>query len=177
MVLYFITGNKNKFEEARAIIPCVQPLEIDLPEIQELDPQKIIEAKLKEARKHYDLNLFCEDTSLYINCLNGLPGPLIKWFMHSLGNQGIYDLVKSNPNLSATAKTVIGYSGEGEIRFFSGEVRGRIVAPRGNTTFGWDPLFQPNGYAQTFAEMSRAEKNGISMRRMALEQLRDYLGR
>jgi len=178
MVLYFITGNGNKLKEVQAVLPQVQSLNLDLPEIQELDAKKIIEKKLEEAIKaHPKREIFCEDTSLYINCLNGLPGPLIKWFMQSLGNQGIYDLVKHYSDLTATARTVIGYSGRGEIKFFSGEVYGKIVKPRGETTFGWDPLFQPNGYDKTFAEMSKAEKNEISMRRKALEQLRDYLRR
>jgi inosine/xanthosine triphosphate pyrophosphatase family protein len=64
MTIYFITGNKSKFTEGKAILPELEQLEIDLPEIQEIDARLIIEAK--------------EDTSLYLECLNGLPGPLIK---------------------------------------------------------------------------------------------------
>ncbi|MFA6462045.1 MAG: non-canonical purine NTP pyrophosphatase [Candidatus Woesearchaeota archaeon] len=175
MGIYFITGNRNKLEEVKSIFPEVESLSLDLPEIQELNAERIIEEKLKEASKFHSGELFCEDTSLYINCLNGLPGPLIKWFLQSLGNQGIYDLVKSHSDLRATAKTVIGYAGKGKIRFFSGEVQGSIVEPRGKTQFGWDPLFQPNGHIKTFAEMSREEKNEISMRREALEKLKEYL--
>jgi len=174
-MIYFISGNKNKFAEVKAIIPDVQNLEVDLPEIQEMDPHQIIEYKLREARRQHPGELFCEDTSLYITCLKGLPGPLIKWFLHSLGNEGIYDLVRPYADHSAVAKTVIGYTNGKETKFFEGEIKGMIVSPKGRSTFGWDPLFQPDGYEITFAEMSREEKNRISMRRMALKQLDAYL--
>ena len=82
---------------------------MDLPEIQELDTKKIIEAKLDEAIKNNQGRFFCEDTSLSIECLNGLPGPLIKWFIESIGNQGIWDLVKDKENKKAVGKTSIGY--------------------------------------------------------------------
>ncbi len=173
--LYFITGNKGKLLEVKSIIPEVQSLDIDLPEIQELDAHKIIEEKLKEARKVHSGEFFCEDTSLYIECLNGLPGPLIKWFLQALGTKGIYELVKNNKNHKAVAKTVIGYTNGKEIQFFEGEAVGEIVAPRGETNFGWDPLFQPDGHTKTFAEMDAEEKNRLSMRRKALEKLKGYL--
>jgi len=174
--LYFVTGNKSKLEEVLAIMPNVKLAHLDLPEIQELDSKKIIEAKLREAIKYYQgFELFCEDTSLYIRALNNLPGPLIKWFMQSLGNQGIYELVKNEHNPVAIAKTVIGYTNGKDIKFFEGELEGKIVPPRGMTNFGWDPIFQPKGYEITLAELSSGEKNKISMRGKALRQLKEYL--
>ena len=65
MNLYFITGNTGKFEEVKSLIPFLQQKDIDLPEIQELDPQKIITAKLQEAQKHVQGGVIVEDTSLY----------------------------------------------------------------------------------------------------------------
>jgi inosine triphosphate pyrophosphatase len=119
--LYFITGNKNKFAEVKAIIPEVEQLEIDLEEIQEIDAHKIIEAKLKEAIKHHKGSFIIEDTSLYLDGLNGLPGPLIKWFMQKLGTEGIYKLAKDSGNIKAEAKTIIGYAKNAkEIKFFEG---------------------------------------------------------
>jgi len=174
--LYFITGNKEKLEEAKAIIPHLEGLKVDLPEIQELNPEKIIRAKLAEARKKYRRTFFVEDTSLYIKCLNGMPGPLIKWFMDALGNKGIYDLVSKYSDNRAIAKTVVGYSNGKEIRIFEGEVKGIIVNPGKINAFGWDAIFQPEGSTVTFAEMSKNEKNKISMRRNALLKLQEYLG-
>ena len=175
MTINFITGNKNKFSEAKEILGEVNQIEMDLPEIQEIDPKKIIKEKLKEARKAGKNNFFCEDTSLYIESLQGLPGPLIKWFLKTLKPEGIYKLVKSSTNKKAVAKTIIGYYDGNSERFFEGEIEGEIVEPKGETNFGWDPLFKPKGYNKTFAEMPKEEKNKISMRKKALIKLNDYV--
>lgn len=179
MNLYFITANKNKFVEVKTILGEVEQLDIDLPEIQEIDPKKIIKAKLNTALKHKKGGFIVEDTGLYFDGLNGLPGPLIKWFLKTIGNQGLYDLLAHLGNRSAIAKTVIGYAESlHKIYFFEGEVRGKIVAPRGRSNFGvfgWDPIFQPDGHNKTFAEMSREEKNAISHRRLALNKLKKFL--
>ena len=87
MSLYFITGSKGKFTEVQFIIPNLKQLNIDLPEIQELDARKIIEAKLQSAFEHHAGEFIVEDTSLYLDCLNGLPGPLIKWFIKTIKNE------------------------------------------------------------------------------------------
>lgn len=175
-MLYFITGNKNKFSEAKAILGEVEQLEIDLPEIQSADAHEIIRAKLQEALHHHNGEFLIEDTSLYFDCLNGLPGPLIKWFLGALGNTGLANLAEKLGQTGAEAKTIVGYAkNHDELFFFEGAVRGHIVAPRDETTFGWDPIFLPDGYKKTFAEMSRDEKNGISMRRIALNKLKEFL--
>jgi len=173
---YFITGNKNKFAEVQAVLPEVKQLDIDLPEIQELDAQKIIQAKLTEALKHKKGEFIVEDTSLHLDCLRGLPGPLIKWFLQTIGNQGLTQLADKLGNDKAEAVTMIGYAkSQDEMHFFEGRVKGKIVSPRGETKFGWDPIFLPDGYDKTFAEMGAEEKNKISMRRMALNKLKEFL--
>lgn len=176
MQLYFITGNKNKLEEAKSIISDLNQFEIDLPEIQNIDPKIIIKAKLLEALKHKKGEFIVEDTSLYLDCLNGLPGPLIKWFLETIGNQGLYKITKKLNNFNAEAKTVIGYAkNKKEIKFFEGIIKGKIVFPKGKQGFGWDPIFKPDGFDKTFAEMTAEEKNKISMRRIALNKLRKHL--
>jgi non-canonical purine NTP pyrophosphatase (RdgB/HAM1 family) len=174
--LYFITGNKNKFLEVKAIIPEIEQLDLDLEEIQEIDAKKIIEAKIKEALKHHKGSFIIEDTSLYLNCLNGLPGPLIKWFFYKLDNKGIYELVEKLGNNKAEAKTIIGYAkNEKDIHFFEGSIFGEIVKPSGKSNFGWNPIFKPQGHNKTFEEMPIEEKNKISMRKIACEKLKNYL--
>lgn len=175
MTLRFISGNSNKVKDIQTILPEIIQLDIDLPELQEFNPQKIIEDKLNNARKKYSGELICEDTSLYLTCLNGFPGPLIKWMLQTMGNQGIAELVRKYKNKKASAKTVIGYSNGKDIKFFIGEIKGTIVLPRGEDTFGWNLIFQPEGYNKTFAEMTREERNKISMRRIAAEKLKEYL--
>jgi len=177
-MIYFITGNKNKLAEARAILGDVEGCDIDLPEVQEIDAHVIIREKLQEALEHKSGEFMVEDTSLYFDALNGLPGPLIKWFMKTIGNDGLYELANKLGNTKATAKTLIGYAkSANEIEFFEGSLDGVIVKPSGESNFGWDPIFQPNGHNLTFAQMGADEKNSISMRKMALEKLRQHLSR
>ena len=177
MPLYFITGNKGKLAEVQSILGNVEALDIDLPEIQELDAHKIIKAKLEEAQKHQSGKLIVEDTSLYFEGLNGLPGPLIKWFMKTVDNVGLYKIAESFGNFNAEAKTIIGYSdSNNNISFFEGSIKGTIVSPKGQG-FGWDPIFQPEGYHQTFGELNAEEKNSFSMRKIALEKLKDFLNK
>lgn len=176
MDIYFVTGNKGKFKEASMFFPILKQLDIDLPEIQEIDAKAIIKAKLEEAIKHKKGKIIVEDTSLYLDSLNGLPGPLIKWFLESLGDNGLYDIAKKYNNFKAIAKTFIGCIDEkNDISYFKGEIKGSIVAPRGKNGFGWDKIFMPEGFTKTFAEMGVEEKNKISMRRIALKKLKDYL--
>jgi non-canonical purine NTP pyrophosphatase (RdgB/HAM1 family) len=177
MTLYFITGNKGKFAEVRDRIPDVRQLDVDLPELQEFDARIIVRAKLEAARQSYPGSFIVEDTALYFHGLGGLPGPLIKWFLARLGEDGLYRLVRRLDDDKAEARTVLGYCDEkGGVHFFEGAVRGRIVAPRGAGGFGWDRLFQPDGYDQTFAEMAPREKNAVSMRRLALDAFEGYFG-
>ncbi|MBP9690669.1 non-canonical purine NTP pyrophosphatase [Candidatus Woesebacteria bacterium] len=176
MSLYFITSSKHKFEEIQSIIAHIRHIDIDLPEIQDSNPQNIIRNKLQEARKHHDGQLMVEDTSLYFDCLNGLPGPLIKWFLKSIGRDGLCHIAQSFKNTKATAKTIIGYAqSKDEIHFFEGEIQGHIVNPRGNQGFGWDAIFEPEGESKTFAEMNMKEKNELSMRKLAAEKLKQFL--
>lgn len=175
-MIYFITGNKDKFIEASEIIPNLEQLDLDLPEIQELDPREIIKEKLNEATKHHSGEFIVDDTSVYLEGLNGLPGPLIKWFLKSLGRQGIYEMCEKLGNFKAIAKTVIGYSNGDEILFFEGELNGEIVKPQGDN-FGWDPIFKPEGHEKTLALMSVEERNKIKMRGQALRKLKDYLNK
>ncbi len=175
MALYFITGNENKLKEARQILGEVNNLDIDLPEIQSLDPKEVIKAKLLEAKKHCQGRIFCEDVSLSLDCLNGLPGTLVKWFLKSLGTEGIVKIADRYEDHKATVKAIIGYCCDDEMHFFEGEVRGMIVAQKAENSFGFDPIFRPEGQEKTFAEMTLEEKNKISHRRQALQKLKEFL--
>jgi non-canonical purine NTP pyrophosphatase (RdgB/HAM1 family) len=175
-MLYFITGNKKKYDEVKALLHDVEQIDIDLPEIQELDAHKVIRAKLEEAYKHLQGECIVEDTSLRFECLGELPGTFIKWFLNTLGNEGLAQLVMKYGNSRAVAKTVIGYArSSSDVYFFEGEITGSIIEPRVPSSFGWDPIFLPDGHDKTFAEMDSFEKNTISMRRIAVEKLKDFM--
>ncbi len=176
MVLYFITSNKNKFKEAKAILGEVKQLDIELPEIQHHDPREIVRYKLQEAMKHANGEFIVDDTSLEFEALKGLPGPFIKWFLKRMGREGLAELCEKLGNNRAVARCVVGYAkSQVEIHFFEGVVNGRIVSPRGESNFGWDPIFQPDGFKKSYAEMSPEEKNAISHRRLALNKLKEFL--
>ena len=118
-----------------------------------------------------------EDTSLGFDALDGLPGPYIKHFVEKIGNDGLFKLLIPFPDKDAIALCCIAYcEGPGrEIETFVGKVEGKIVSPRGKTNFGWDPIFEVNGYGQTFAEMEEKLKNEISHRTKALSLLKTHL--
>lgn len=177
MSLFFITGNEHKFHEVQSVLPWVQRLDLDVPEVQSLDPKEVIAAKLQVARQQRPADEFIvEDTSLVFACFGDLPGPFIKWFVHSLGREKLASLALQGDSQAATARTMIGYAApDQQPVFFDGTVDGVIVAPRGESGFGWDPIFVPCGYDQTFAELGGQVKNSLSMRRKAVELLKDHL--
>lgn len=176
MKITFVTGSQNKFDEAKQIITDIEHQDLDLVEVQGVDPKPIIAHKLEEAKKTLQGNLVVEDISLYLEALGGLPGPLIKWFMKTIGNDGIVKITESFSNNKTVAKCIVGFGKEdGGIEYFEGSIDGEIVSPRGENGFGWDAIFQPTGWTKTFAEMTQEEKNQISMRKIAFQKLKDYL--
>src|SRR5258708_35612098 len=91
--MIFITGSPSKFAEMQELLPGLEQFDLDLPEIQGAEGQVVAMAKLRHARQLLpDQELITEDTGLYLDCLNGLPGPLIKRFMKKLGTHTIYDM-------------------------------------------------------------------------------------
>lgn len=173
--IYFVTGNSGKFQEAKTLLPNIEQVSIELPEEQHIDPKYVISKKLEVAKGLHEPPLIVEDTSLYLDGLNGFPGPLIKWMEEAVRNEGIYNLCRDIGNNRAIAKTVIGYYDGDKTEFFEGEVSGQIVKPYGNEGFGWDSIFQPDGVSETFAEMGEEFKAEFSMRTMAFTGLSNYL--
>ena len=115
------------------------------------------------------------------NCVNTrcVTGPYIKWFLKNLGPDGLPRLIADFEDKTADAVCIFGYSeggsGSEDVMLFEGRTPGQIVAPSGPRDFGWDPCFKPQGYDTTYAEMDKAEKNKISHRGKALEQLKEFL--
>ena len=97
--------------------------------------------------------------------------------MDKLGRKGLHDLLAAFEDKTAYAQCIYAYceSADSEPVLFVGKCEGTIVAPRGENMFGWDPIFQPKGFEQTFAEMDLEEKNKISHRGKALEQFKAFL--
>ena len=175
--LTFITGNAAKAEQlGRHLDHPVSHKKLDLPEIQSLDLREIIEHKAKEAYKQIGGVVLVEDTSLTFKALGKLPGPLIKWFLTELDNDGLCKLLNGYDDRGALAECMFGLYDGKEINVFEGSAPGTIAAtPRGERGFGWDPVFIPQGHSKTWGEMDPEEQKETSMRRMALKKLEAYL--
>lgn len=178
----FVTGNAKKLEEVVAILGPNFPhkivsLKLDLPELQGT-PQYICIEKCKEAARRVQGPVIVEDTCLCFNALKGLPGPYIKDFLGALEPEGLTKLLNGFEDRTGYAMCLFGFS-EGvdkPVDILEGKVPGKIVeSPRGSRDFGWDPIFQPEGYDKTFAELDKSEKNKISHRSLALHKLMEHL--
>jgi XTP/dITP diphosphohydrolase len=175
--LTFITGNvgKAKYLSDYFHLP-VEHLKLDLKEIQSLDLGEIVTDKAERAYEVVKGPVLVEDVSLIFNGLKALPGPLIKWFLETLGNDSLCKLVDGLGNRGALAEVQFAICDETGVRMFSGSVRGAIAEqPQGEAGFGWDPIFIPKGHTKTWGEMTIDEKHSSSMRRIALEKLDDFL--
>lgn len=174
--LFFVTGNPNKAKEAENILgQRINQIDIDIDEIQAIDVEDIVKDKAKRAYQEIKKPVFVEDNGLYLKAWQGFPGALIKWVLKTLGNEKIIQFL-GNDDCSASAKVAICLYDGKNFQIFVDEIKGQITTqPRGEHGFGWDPIFQPDGYEKTFAEMTADEKDTISMRKIALEKLKDYL--
>jgi inosine triphosphate pyrophosphatase len=178
--LAYVTGNREKFAEARIILNDfdLDQISLDLPEIQG-DAHEIILHKAKFAQKLCSLPLIVEDVSVYCKALNGLPGPYVKDFTRTLGIDGLWRLIHKFQDHSATVTCLAAYSCPGkEPIIFEGSIEGTIVSPRGVASadlFSWNQIFQIKGSDRTFGEISLSEQSKISMRKTALEKIKAYL--
>ncbi|KAJ3330778.1 hypothetical protein HDU93_010101 [Gonapodya sp. JEL0774] len=198
----FVTGNANKLREFTAIMSSlfastgtgspsstnlpftITSAKLDLEEIQAETPEEIAADKCRRAAERVGGEVVTEDTCLCFEALGGLPGPYCKWFLERLGHVGLNNLLAAYPDKSAHALCIFCYSpGPGrDVLTFVGRTDGKIVPARGDNKFGWDPVFEPveaegNKLGQTYAEMDRDVKNGLSHRYKAVKKLADFLRR
>ncbi|MGE0682751.1 MAG: non-canonical purine NTP pyrophosphatase [Candidatus Binatia bacterium] len=173
-MLTFITSSAQKHAEVERILGQTLAREsLPLEEIQATELEPVVRHKAQQAFALLGRPVLVEDTGLAFAAWNGLPGALIKWFLASLGAEGICRVLQQEANREATATTIFAYCAGVEVRVFAGVVQGVIPGtPRGSFGFGWDVIFQPWGSTRTFAEMTPEEKDRFSMRRLALERFR-----
>jgi inosine triphosphate pyrophosphatase len=172
----FVSGNAGKLREICAILGKeISSKDVDLPEIQAIEVSEVVKDKAARAYDELQSPVLIEDTGVYVNSWNGFPGALIKWSMKSMGCEGIYQSLKNLNDTTCYAETIYCLYDGVDFHIFSGKINGKIVAPRGENGFGWDPIFEVGGTGKTFAEMDDAEKNSLSMRAMALKKMLNYL--
>jgi inosine triphosphate pyrophosphatase len=151
-----------------------------VPELQG-DPLSIARTKVLAASAQVSGPVLTEDTSLCFNALGGLPGPYIKWFLERTGHEGLNNLLAAYEDKSAYSQCVFALHDASqpdvEPLVFDGRCPGRIVPARGPKNFGWDPVFQPDGFDKTFAELDKETKNQISHRARAIQLVQAHFAK
>jgi XTP/dITP diphosphohydrolase len=188
MRLVFATNNAHKLEEGRQIlgdrfevlslsdINCHE----DIPETGDTFQDNALQ-KARYVKEHYGYDCFADDTGLEVKALGGAPG------VHSARYAGDHDSeanmtkllqeLEKKQDRSAQFRTVVALILNGQEVLFEGIVTGRIATERhyGESGFGYDPLFIPDGFTETFSQMSPENKNQVSHRGRAVRKLADYL--
>ena len=190
MKLIFATNNKHKLEEVREILG--NQFEIlslkDINCFEEIpETQSTIKGNASQKAHYiynkYKFDCFADDTGLEINALNGAPGVYSARYAgencsYEDNVQKILKELKNETNRKAQFKTVISLIINEKEYFFEGKIKGKITNNKqGTSGFGYDPVFLPEGYSETFAELSADKKNKISHRGLATQKLIKFLAR
>ena len=174
----FVTGNQNKVGEVGDILGFpIEQVEVEgIFEIQTQNIEELVNHKCQQAYDSLKCPVLVEDSGLLFNAWDGLPGSLIKWFECTVGCEGILKMLRGFEDRNAKAVCCFAIHDGKNIRIARGEIEGTIATKiRGDNGFGWDVFFVPHGYKRTFAEMSSEEKNAISHRKKALDNLKVLL--
>ncbi|MDD5317699.1 MAG: RdgB/HAM1 family non-canonical purine NTP pyrophosphatase [Candidatus ainarchaeum sp.] len=176
----FVTSNPHKFAEAERVLKqfgvIIRHARLSCPEIRGEEPAVIAADSVRRLICKVEPPFFVEDAGLFVGALNGFPGPYSAWALGKVGLGGLLRLMEGARDRRASFRSAVAlFDGKG-VRVFEGEARGRIAfRARGENGFGYDPVFVPEGFRETFAEMSGARKDALSHRRKALEGMARFL--
>jgi len=188
MKLVFASNNKNKIAEIQSMLPeSIKILSLedincleDIPETADtIEGNAILKADYVTQKYGYDC--FADDTGLEVSALNGDPGVYSARYAGEQKNADdnmnkLLEALKNEENRSAQFKTVITLNLEGKQYLFTGIVKGNITSEKiGTNGFGYDPIFKPENFDKTFAELPLDTKNTIGHRGKAVKQLIDFL--
>lgn len=188
MKLVFATNNNHKLKEVRQLVPGEFEI-LSLRDIDSMDELPETGVRLEDnarqkaryIREKFGMDCFADDTGLEVDALAGRPGVYSARYagQDATAEENIFKLLnelKDNPRRSARFRTVIALILDNAEYLFEGIIEGEITpVQKGSGGFGYDSVFIPQGYTQTFAEMSPAEKNAISHRAKAIEKLNTFL--
>lgn len=186
--LCFASNNKHKLEEVRSIlgpdflVHSLSDVNVheELPETRD-SFEGNSHQKAEYLYKKINLPCFADDSGLEVEALNGAPGVYSARYagLHKSDEDNLQLLLKNLTgikNRKAQFRTVITFIGQHGTHFFQGIIKGSITQEkRGDSGFGYDPIFIPEGYTRTFAEMTAHEKNAISHRSVAVKRLAEFL--
>jgi XTP/dITP diphosphohydrolase len=188
MQLVFASNNKNKIKEIQSLLPGnIQILSLedigcleDIPETADtIEGNAILKADY--VTQNYGYDCFADDSGLEVNALNGAPGVYSARFAGEQKNDHdnmdkLLQELEGKPDRTANFKTVIALNLNGQQNLFTGKAFGNIIfEKKGTNGFGYDPIFQPDGFSDTFAQLSLQEKGLISHRAKAVKQLIAFL--
>ena len=188
MKLVFATNNKHKLQEVRDIVgDRVEVLSLadidchdDIPETADtLQGNALIKAR--HIYEKYGLDCFADDTGLEVEAIDGAPGVYSARYAgeecdSEANMRKLLENLTGKTNRNEQFRTVIALIINGEEMFFNGIVKGTIATEKkGDSGFGYDPVFVPEGYSESFAQMSGEMKNSMSHRFRATRQLADFL--
>lgn len=185
----FATNNSHKLEEVTAILGEKVELlsmkdikcDTDIPETADtLEGNALLKARY--IFDNYHLDCFADDTGLEVEALNGAPGVYSARYAGGEGHDAQANMLKllheldGKENRKAQFRTAISLILDGKEYLFEGVIKGEIIKEkRGDSGFGYDPVFMPEGYDRTFAELGNDIKNQISHRALALQKLCEFL--
>lgn len=189
MKIVFATNNQHKLSEIRQILGnrvevlSLQDIgcDVDIPETGTTLEENALQ-KAQYIYDHYHLDVFADDTGLEVDALDGAPGVYSARYAGGEGHDSEANMTKllkelnGVDNRKARFRTVIALIQQGEVHEFEGIVNGEIIRERrGGEGFGYDPIFRPDGYELTFAELGTDIKNQISHRSRATKKLCAFL--
>lgn len=188
--LVFATNNAHKLEEIASILgEKIELLSLkdinckaDIPETADTLEGNAIQ-KAEYIHQHYGLDCFADDTGLEVEALNGAPGIYSARYAgeghdSEANMKKLLENMQDKENRKAQFRTAICLIMDGETHLFEGTVKGEIIEEkRGGAGFGYDPIFVPEGYELTFAELGNDIKNTISHRAKAVEKLCAFLNK
>lgn len=199
-MLTYVTTNEGKVREAREYLDQIARAGIEYTEIQAASLGPIAAHGARESHRRLQEPVIVDDAGLFLDALDGFPGPYSAYVEDTIGVERLWEMIEPLENHRAEFRCVLGYcdgadfeaspdpvdredrvaaaasgaeaDAEVPVKLFEGTVRGRLVPPRGEGGFGYDPIFEYNG--ATFAEIEPAEKNALSHRGRALERFAEW---
>ena len=172
--LFFVSSNNHKYNEAQKILGSfgikLGFFKSNLEEIQSNSIKDIAVVKAQDAFSKCKKPLIIEDDGLFIDSLNGFPGPYSSYVFKTIGNEGILDILKQK----RTAKfiSVITYCDKKTLQSFTAKLDGTISKKQKGNGLGYDPIFVPKNMKKTFAQLH--DKNELSHRYKALKKFSNW---
>jgi XTP/dITP diphosphohydrolase len=175
--LFFASSNEHKFEEAQRILSNlgvnIKLFKTTLEEIQSNSLNEIAKRKAIDAFTKIQKPIIIEDDGLFINSLNGFPGPYSSYAYDTIGNKGIIQLLQNTEHRDAKFVAIIAYcNGVDEVKLFESSISGKISKEIEKGGWGYDPIFIPDGESKTYANVSNKDK--FSHRSASLKKFSDW---